>query len=321
MISLAGGDTGQQRQPRMSRQAWPTTLGAVAGADGESGRRRGQRPAASALVRTVPAPTIGIRHGACAIASMQANACGVRKRHFQHRLRRRPTRPRPSARHASTSLQHDDRNHRRVRGHHQVQRGSTGAGSSSGSCAWSFGSAFRSAFGTALQVGSRIRRTRSALCTMRRRPANRSRPRPCSMRVGMEIDGTGILQLARGPGGVVHQYLQRAGQFASKADDIAIAHLGQRAAGDRFGRYVDGSRHLAGCAAHPAVGDQAPPCNPLPCSTASGGVSLCSSGMPLACGPCQRTTQTTIVAFQLTGLECLPARLLALSKTRARRFA
>ena len=32
---------------------------------------------------------------------------------------------------------------------------------------------------------------------------------------------------------------------------------------------------------------------PLPCSTASGGVSLCSSGMPLACGPCQRTTQTT----------------------------
>ena len=32
---------------------------------------------------------------------------------------------------------------------------------------------------------------------------------------------------------------------------------------------------------------------PLPCSTPSGGVSLCSSGMPLARGPCQRTTQTT----------------------------
>jgi hypothetical protein len=31
---------------------------------------------------------------------------------------------------------------------------------------------------------------------------------------------------------------------------------------------------------------------PLPCRTASGGVSLCSSGMPLARGPCQRTTQT-----------------------------
>jgi hypothetical protein len=32
---------------------------------------------------------------------------------------------------------------------------------------------------------------------------------------------------------------------------------------------------------------------PLPCSTASGGVSLCSSGMPLACGPWKRTTATT----------------------------
>jgi hypothetical protein len=31
---------------------------------------------------------------------------------------------------------------------------------------------------------------------------------------------------------------------------------------------------------------------PRPCSTASGGVSLCSSGMPLACGPWKRTTAT-----------------------------
>eukprot|EP01137_Pigoraptor_chileana_P023795 Opistho-2@90692 len=32
---------------------------------------------------------------------------------------------------------------------------------------------------------------------------------------------------------------------------------------------------------------------PLPCSTDSGGVSLCSSGMPLACGPWKRTTTIT----------------------------
>ena len=32
---------------------------------------------------------------------------------------------------------------------------------------------------------------------------------------------------------------------------------------------------------------------PLFCRMAKGGVSLCSSGMPLACGPCQRTTHTT----------------------------
>ena len=32
---------------------------------------------------------------------------------------------------------------------------------------------------------------------------------------------------------------------------------------------------------------------PLFCRIAKGGVSLCSSGMPLACGPCQRTTHTT----------------------------
>ena len=31
---------------------------------------------------------------------------------------------------------------------------------------------------------------------------------------------------------------------------------------------------------------------PLSCSTPSAGVSLCSSGMPLACGPWKRTTAT-----------------------------
>jgi hypothetical protein len=50
---------------------------------------------------------------------------------------------------------------------------------------------------------------------------------------------------------------------------------------------------------------------PLPCSTASGGVSLCSSGMPLACGPCQRTTHTTS-PVQLARLEGRQQRLLAI---------
>ena len=41
---------------------------------------------------------------------------------------------------------------------------------------------------------------------------------------------------------------------------------------------------------------------PLSCSTPSDGVSLCSSGMPLACGPWKRTT-ATMVALELARLE------------------
>ena len=56
---------------------------------------------------------------------------------------------------------------------------------------------------------------------------------------------------------------------------------------------------------------------PRPCSTASGGVSLCSSGMPLACGPCQRTTQID-VALQFAGLEGLEQLLLRVEDARRR---
>ena len=37
--------------------------------------------------------------------------------------------------------------------------------------------------------------------------------------------------------------------------DVAVQHLGQRATGQCLGRDVDGSRHLARCAAHAAIGD------------------------------------------------------------------
>ena len=54
---------------------------------------------------------------------------------------------------------------------------------------------------------------------------------------------------------------------------------------------------------------------PLPCSTDSGGVSLCSSGMPLACGPCQRTTHTTSRSSSPAVKACCSAS--CESKTRA----
>ncbi len=54
---------------------------------------------------------------------------------------------------------------------------------------------------------------------------------------------------------------------------------------------------------------------PLPCSTASGGVSLCSSGMPLARGPWKRTTATKSRSSSPALKACCSASWL--SKTRA----
>jgi hypothetical protein len=61
------------------------------------------------------------------------------------------------------------------------------------------------------------------------------------------------------------------------------------AAGHRFGRYVDRCGHAAARAGHASVGEQ---CDAMAAilQHASGGVSLCSSGMPFACGPWKRTT-------------------------------
>jgi hypothetical protein len=88
-----------------------------------------------------------------------------------------------------------------------------------------------------------------------------------------------------------HQRLQRAGH-GIQADDVAVMHASQRATRRGFGRHMDGRGTLPDAPLmRPSVTSAT--LKPRPCSTASGGVSLCSSGMPLACGPCQRTTHTT----------------------------
>jgi hypothetical protein len=84
-------------------------------------------------------------------------------------------------------------------------------------------------------------------------PANSSRPRSWAL-----TSAWARRRCAPGrarPTGRIHQRVQRAGHRV-QADHVAVAHLGQRPAGQRLGADVDGRRHLAAGAAHAAVGDQ-----------------------------------------------------------------
>ena len=90
----------------------------------------------------------------------------------------------------------------------------------------------------------------SAALTALRNTANSSRPMPIWL--DRQVGGS---PFARGPlGGGTSA--SSAPAFASSADDVAVAHHAERAAGQDFGRHVDRRRHLARRARHAAVGDQ-----------------------------------------------------------------
>ena len=125
----------------------------------------------------------------------------------------------------------------------------------------------------------------SAPPTLARKAANSSRPTPRHSRRGPP-------RPARAPPIRPGRPARRAAGDRVEPDHVAVAHLARAARRPAppgvtwiaAGTLPDAPRHAP-------VGDQRD-LEARSCSTPSGGVSLCSSGMPLACGPWKRTTAT-----------------------------
>ena len=145
-------------------------------------------------------------------------------------------------------------------------------------------------------------------------PANSSRPRPCALSSAWL--GSMRRGVARRPLGRVDQRLQRAGHArrGGSCRRRAPWPAGRRPA-PRGVTWIAAGTLPEAPLMRPSVTSAT--LKPLPCSTASGGVSLCSSGMPLACGPWKRTTATRSRS-QLAGLEGRQQRLLAVEHARRR---
>ncbi len=101
-----------------------------------------------------------------------------------------------------------------------------------------------------------------------------------------EIDGH---RLPLGQISRIDEQLERALDRV-QPNDVALADAGDRTAVDRFRRDVDRCFGTLPDAPDMRPSVRSATRKPRSCNTPSGGVSLCSSGMPFAFGPWKRTT-------------------------------
>ena len=220
-----GRDAGQEREPQLATRRRDARQ--------QPGLTAKRAPAAcaaraSAALRTVPAPTI-----ASGTARAIASIAGQRRRRAQRHLEHADAALDERARHRHgmlDALDDDHRNHRPVpRELERIERlGGLGY--------------------------SHVQAPSSAETTLRRMPANSSRPRPWPLRAAWLGASTAISARAA-HSAFVDQRLERAGDRV-EPDHVAVAHLGRAGRRRGFGADVDGGRHLARGAAHAPVGDQ-----------------------------------------------------------------